>query len=193
MLSLSSSALWLALVASSAQAFQAPSCGRAFLRYPRVGNSQSKAASWAVGTTGIRRAKLRPILNMQWNSEELYQEKWDAFAAYNLGRWKGRALHISPETGEYVRPFAKNQTVDIKQMVEGALVSHPSDPCPTSARSIMRFSLMNCTPIVILTTYARYDPLQSAKMRVMGGNETAPSLVESVITINDDFDSASDG
>jgi hypothetical protein len=59
---------------------------------------------------------------MQWNTEELYQDKWESFATYNLGRWKGRALHISPETGDYVKPYAKDHTVDIKQMVEGALV-----------------------------------------------------------------------
>jgi len=94
-------------------------------------------------------------LRMQWGSaEELIQEKWASFKNYNMGRWKGRALHISPETGEYIKPFSTQHVADVMQLVEGA---------------------------------------QSAKMRTMCGNSSAPAMSEIVITINEDFECSQDG
>ena len=31
--------------------------------------------------------------------------QWHQFSGFNLGRWKGRALHFDPETGDYVQPY----------------------------------------------------------------------------------------
>ena len=96
---------------------------------------------------------------MQWREEPErlpFQKQWEAFQAYNMGRWKGRALHLDPETGEYVEPFISEMTVDVMPMEEG---------------------------------------VQSAKTRLsLGGtNETVPQLSESVITVNDEFQSSDDG
>ncbi len=58
---------------------------------------------------------------MQWmDSDELAQPQWSSFKAYNMGRWKGRALHLSPETGDYVQPFTNDYVLDVMELEEGA-------------------------------------------------------------------------
>ncbi|EKX50683.1 hypothetical protein GUITHDRAFT_103276 [Guillardia theta CCMP2712] len=94
---------------------------------------------------------------MQWRESEErlpFQSEWEAFKNYNLGRWMGRALHISPQTGDYVPPFVTEHSIDVVQLEEGQ---------------------------------------QSAKQRLVVGNETSPRLSESVITVNDEFHCAEDG
>jgi hypothetical protein len=57
---------------------------------------------------------------MQWmDSDELSQPQWSAFKAYNMGRWRGRALHISPETGDYLPPCSNDYVVDVVELEEG--------------------------------------------------------------------------
>jgi hypothetical protein len=109
---------------------------------------------------GARTSRLRMQLQWRDDPERLpFQKQWEAFQAYNLGRWKGRALHLNPETGEYMEPFLTEATVDVILMDEG---------------------------------------VQSAKQRVSlatkdGAELTAPRLSESVITVNDEFQSSDDG
>jgi len=81
----------------------------------------------------MRRMQLRqgraPGLRMQWREEPErwrdepermpFQKQWENFQGYNMGRWKGRALHLSPETGEYVEPYLTETTVDVMPMDEG--------------------------------------------------------------------------
>ena len=67
-------------------------------------------------------ARRSSVLRMQWRDEPErlpFQKQWEAFQAYNMGRWKGRALHLNPETGEYVEPYISEMTVDVMPMDEG--------------------------------------------------------------------------
>ena len=58
---------------------------------------------------------------MQWmDSDELSQPQWSAFKAYNMGRWKGRTLHLSPETRDYIAPFSNDYVLDVFELEEGA-------------------------------------------------------------------------
>mmetsp|Transcript_16380 Transcript_16380/g.41340 ORF Transcript_16380/g.41340 Transcript_16380/m.41340 type:complete len:432 (+) Transcript_16380:115-1410(+) len=58
---------------------------------------------------------------MQWKDagDDPADERWKSFSVYNFGRWKGRTLHISPETGEYIAPFSKDHLVDVLDMDKG--------------------------------------------------------------------------
>ncbi|KAJ1489096.1 hypothetical protein T484DRAFT_1744200 [Baffinella frigidus] len=70
--------------------------------------------------TSTRRAS-KGGLCMQWKEEQPlpYQAQWEAFQNYNTGRWKGRCIHISPETGDYTEPYIQDSTVDVWQLEEG--------------------------------------------------------------------------
>jgi len=61
-------------------------------------------------------------MQKQWGGEDNQkgQEEWRSFSAYNMGRWKGRVLHLSPETGQYVSPFSVSHLVDVMALGEGA-------------------------------------------------------------------------
>lgn len=65
-------------------------------------------------------------MQKQWGGEDNQkgQEEWRSFSAYNMGRWKGRVLHLSPETGQYVSPFSVSHLVDVMALGEGAQVTH---------------------------------------------------------------------
>jgi len=104
-----------------------------------------------------RDARRAPALKMQWKegAEQLpFQPKWEAFQAYNMGRWKGKSLHISPFTGDYIEPFSSDHVLDIVELEDG---------------------------------------VQTATERMTLGDDTAPRMSESVITINDDFQCSDDG
>ena len=48
-------------------------------------------------------------------STDLYQPCWKSFINFNEGTWKGKALHISPDSGEYIHPYVTSEyTVDVK-------------------------------------------------------------------------------
>eukprot|EP00961_Rhodomonas_salina_P080605 1084559-Rhodomonas_salina.1 len=69
-----------------------------------------------------RDARRAPALKMQWKegAEQLpFQPKWEAFQAYNMGRWKGKSLHISPFTGDYIEPFSSDHVLDIVELEDG--------------------------------------------------------------------------
>jgi hypothetical protein len=69
----------------------------------------------------LRRRNKHGAVRMQWmDSDELAQPQWSAFKAYNMGRWKGRALHLSPETGDYIQPFTNDYVLDVVELEEGA-------------------------------------------------------------------------
>lgn len=69
------------------------------------------------------------VARMQWKSrDELYREKWESFINFNIGRWKGRSMHISPITGEYIKPYSTEHVVDVMKLVEGAQVCALSQP-----------------------------------------------------------------
>ena len=98
-------------------------------------------------------------MQVQWSDEPErlpFQKQWESFSTYNLGRWKGKALHLDPVTGEYIEPFLVNTMVDVMPMDVG---------------------------------------VQSAKQRVsLGGTDDgAPQMTETVITVNDEFQSSDDG
>ena len=70
--------------------------------------------------TPARASVLR--MQRQWNDEPErlpFQKQWEAFTAYNLGRWKGRALHLNPATGEYMEPYVTEFTLDVNPMEAG--------------------------------------------------------------------------
>ena len=74
-----------------------------------------------VATDRVRNQKKPSSVKMQWmDSDELSQPQWSAFKAYNMGRWKGRSLHLSPETGDYIPPFSNDYVLDVFELEEGA-------------------------------------------------------------------------
>lgn len=88
------------------------------------------AAQRRVSGPPLRRAQLQrraaaraPGLRMQWENREPerlpFQKQWENFKSYNMGRWRSRALHLNPETGEYMEPFLTEMTVDVMPMEEG--------------------------------------------------------------------------
>lgn len=72
-------------------------------------------------------------------SMQMEHPQWPQFVNYNLGKWSGRALHISADNGEYMEPFVKDYTCDVVEEgesslleitaeIDGASSAHPSPP-----------------------------------------------------------------
>jgi hypothetical protein len=89
------------------------------IRQPRITESSSMQSLRKFAPSF--RNQQKSALRMQWmDSDELSQPQWSAFKAYNMGRWKGRCLHLSPETGDYIPPFSNDYVLDIIELEEGA-------------------------------------------------------------------------
>ena len=128
------------VVVLSSRAIQVPCCGGALCAGGRrSGTRECLRPDGARGRIGavqrqvlgppLRRALLErqairvPGLRMQWENREPerlpFQKQWENFNNYNMGRWRSRALHLNPETGEYMEPFVTEMTVNVMPMEEG--------------------------------------------------------------------------
>jgi hypothetical protein len=48
-------------------------------------------------------------------SMQMEHPQWPQFVDYNLGKWSGRALHISAENGEYTEPYVKSYSAEVAE------------------------------------------------------------------------------
>ena len=80
-------------------------------------------------TVGRIRSLLGLRMQKQWKEDEPIkgEEQWNSFSVYNMGRWKGRALHLSPQDGQYIAPFSTDTLVDVMRMGDGVQVGVHSE------------------------------------------------------------------
>ncbi|KAJ1475294.1 hypothetical protein T484DRAFT_1828947 [Baffinella frigidus] len=73
-----------------------------FLAGNALRRPEAKCGASPVSDGGARQARGKQgALRMNGDPQ------WYAFQGFNLGGWKGRALHIDPSTGEYTAPFVR--------------------------------------------------------------------------------------